>query len=179
MSNTHADKLPARARPAALARRRTRLAGHLAVGELPRLADLCRSRAAHVDATLAFAFEDASARLVMRTHVRAELQLTCQRCLSAMPWRVDHHSRVFIVSDRKAAMNLPRGAEHIVRASEEIALTEIIEEEILLLMPQIPAHHGVEQCDPGVIAHLRRGRARHAGDGARRNPFAVLKSMRP
>lgn len=161
-----------------LAKHRTRLGGRLCADELPRLSELCRSRAARVDATLAFALEEASARPVMHVHVRAELHLTCQRCLAAMTWRVDHRNRVFIVSDHETARSLPRGADHVVCASQEIAPAEVIEEEVLLLLPQIPTHESIERCDPGMIAHLRGGRARDAGDNPRRNPFAVLKSMR-
>ena len=172
------DKLPARARPAMLAKHRTRLGGRLGADELPRLSELCRSRVARVDATLAFALEEASGRLLMHVHVRAELHLTCQRCLAAMAWRADHRNRVFVVSDHETARSLPRGADHVVCTAHEIAPAEVIEEELLLLLPQIPTHESIEQCDPGMVAHLRDGRTRDAGDDRRRNPFAVLKSMR-
>ncbi len=169
------DKLPARARPAMLAKHRTRLGGRLCADELPRLAELCRSRAARVDAALEFAFENAGGRLVMQIHVRAELRLTCQRCLAAMTWRADHRNRVFIVSNHEIARSLPRGADYVVCASQDIAPANVVEEEVLLLLPQIPAHENVEQCDSGVIAHLRDGDTRNDPRG---NPFAVLENVR-
>ena len=177
MDYTH-NKLPARARPAALARHRTRLTGHLTAGELPRIAELCRSPAARVSAALVFAFEDASGRIVMQIHVRAELQLTCQRCLSAMAWRTDHRNRLVIVGGHEEAKRLPRGADHIVCMSEDLAPADVVEEELLLLLPQIPVHESIGQCDPGMVAHLRGDGARHARGGPRNSPFAALENIR-
>ncbi len=157
-----------------LAKHRTRLEGDLSVGELSRLSELCRSPAARIRAALEFEFEAGSGRLMLRMEVRGELELTCQRCLSAMPWRLDHTSRLAVVDDPEAAARLPRGADHIVCPAQGIAPASLVEEEVLLALPQIPMHNRAGQCDADMMARLGHGDGREA----RSNPFGILRNIR-
>lgn len=169
-------KLPHHIRPAVLARHRTRLEGALCVGELPRLAELCGAQAARIEAALEFEYETGSGRLMMGVELHGELELTCQRCLSPMRWRLDHINRLVIADSPQAAASLPRETDHIVCAAEEMAPAGVVEEEVLLALPQIPAHGHIGQCDAAMVAHLggagRGGHAHPAGapGGAHANP---------
>ena len=110
----------------------------------------------------------------MQTRIRAGLHLTCQRCLAPMAWRINHKNRVVIMTNQETARSLPRATDHVVCPSEEIAPAELVEEEILLLLPHIPLHASVDQCDADVIARLHRRDTPKTRD----NPFAALKNIR-
>lgn len=196
-------RLPHHIRPAVLARHRTRLEGSLCVGELPRLAELCRAQAARIEAALEFEYETGSGRLMMGVELHGELELTCQRCLSPMRWHLDHINRLVVADGPQAAASLPRDTDHIVCTAEEIAPAGIVEEEVLLALPQIPAHGHIGQCDAAMVAHLGgAGRGVHAGPADNRgghanpdnpggqanpgadpannpdNPFGILRNIR-
>ncbi|MDD9806004.1 MAG: YceD family protein [Gammaproteobacteria bacterium] len=189
-------RLPHHIRPAVLARHRTRLEGTLRVGELPRLSELCRAQAARIEAALEFEYETGSGRLMMGVELHGELELTCQRCLSAMRWRLDHTNRLVVADGPQTAASLPRDTDHIVCTTEEIAPAGVVEEEVLLALPQIPAHDHIGQCDAAMVAHLGgagRGGDNPAGGPAdapagspdnhpdnnpANNPFGILRNIR-
>ena len=70
--------------------------------------------------------------------VRAELSLVCQRSLAAFIERVDRHSRLVVIEDVAEQESLPEHYEPILVEDRRLALSDLVEEELLLAVPQVP-----------------------------------------
>ena len=146
------------------ARSRGRLSGDWLVADFPRLQGVVQSGTA-----LRYELEGApeeQGRPALRLKVTGTLQLACQRCLGALehPLRVDALLLLFdSESDFDAVPIHPEAPDSIV-ATKEMAVRDLIEEEVLLAIPYAPRH---EECKSGTDA---------AGAAGAR-PFADLRSL--
>ena len=146
------------------ARSRGRLSGDWPIADFPRLQGAVQSGSA-----LRYELEgvpEEQGRPALRLRVTGTLQLACQRCLGALehPLRVDALLLLFdSESDFDGIPISPEAPDGIV-ATKEMAVRDLIEEEVLLAIPYAPRH---EECRSGTDA---------AGvPGAR--PFADLRSL--
>jgi uncharacterized protein len=105
-------------------------------------------------------------RPALRLRVSGKLQLTCQRCLGALEHslRVDALLLLFSSESEIDAIPVgPEGPDGIV-ATKEIAVRDLIEEEVLLAIPYAPRH---EACKAGA----------EAAGTPRTRPFADLRTL--
>ena len=119
--------------------------GSWPVSDLPRLQDLLRDSAGAIDYRIA-GTRDEVGRPALEVGVKGVLQLTCQRCLEVLPYRFD--ARSMLVLARKAAEieaddALGVDAPERVLAGREMPVRDLIEDELLLLVPIAPRH---ERC---------------------------------
>jgi uncharacterized protein len=136
---------------------------------MPRLRDvLCETDA---DAEFRLAFRRDGGRAVVTGEVRARLALPCQRCLGPLVHQVDAPVSLALVSGMDEARELPERYDPLLITEPLLRLADLIEDELLLDLPQIPMHApeecGARQADTGA------GRAPE-----RENPFAVLAALR-
>lgn len=148
------------------------VAGRLSLGDLPRLLPLLVAANGEVAYRLEFAM--VGRKVEVRLRLAAELPLRCQRCMDAyiFPVRVD--SQLRLVSGPIEAERL--GPEFEPLLLEEGALLDprhLIEDELLLALPQVP-RHAEGACLP---AQTEAGRDRD-GPPERENPFAVLANYK-
>jgi uncharacterized protein len=172
--------LPAQLDPWQAVARGAAFAGSLALTDLPRLRELLVGTALGVGAPatfeIAFRRDDAD-RPVVLGWVRALLPLECQRCMGVMEHGVDAPIRLMLMQGPTLAQDPPDPYEALPVIDDRIRPAELIEDEILLALPQIPMHPlGV--CQAAVQASGPPGTA---GDAApaeavpdRPRPFAVL-----
>ena len=143
------------------ARSRGRLSGDWPIADFPRLQGEVQSGTA-----LRYELDGVpqeQGRPALRLRVTGTLQLACQRCLGALehPLRVDALLLLFdSESDIGAGAEAPDG----IVATKEMAVRDLIEEEVLLAIPYAPRH---EECKSGTDAA--------GAPGAR--PFADLRSL--
>lgn len=178
----------------AVAREAT-FAGSFALADLPRLRDLLVGEALAAAACVAFevAFRrDEARRPVVLGRVKAVLPLECQRCLGVVEHGVDVPVRLMLMQGAEVTRDPPEPYEPLPVSGERIGLAELIEDELLLALPQIPLH------PPGTCrtAVCRAGgqTPEVAGPGQREaptetapgqvtpdrpNPFAVLVGWKP
>ena len=105
-------------------------------------------------------------RPALRLRVGGTLQLVCQRCLGALefPLHIDVALQLAATQAEVDAEPLkPEGPEQIV-AGREMAVRELVEDEVLLALPLAPRH---ERCT---------GRQARAA-GAETSPFARLRGL--
>ena len=112
---------------------------------------------------------DASGRPRMRGRVDGAMRVMCQRCLDEFDWRVDTVIDAVIAGDEG---EVPDGPDVVVGADGRIMLEAVIEDELLLDMPNAPVHP-FGSCDPPTV---RGAGAPHPAAPA--NPFAVLEALR-
>jgi len=172
--------LPAQLDPWQAVARGAAFAGSLALTDLPRLRELLVSAALDAAAPVTFeiAFRrDEAGRPVVLGWVRALLPLQCQRCLGVMEHSIDASVRLMLMQGPNPGQDPPDPYEALPVIDDRIRPAELIEDELLLSLPQIPMHpEGV--CQAAVQTSVPAG---NAGDAApaeapagRTNPFASL-----
>ncbi|CAD7845195.1 MAG: hypothetical protein [Olavius algarvensis Gamma 1 endosymbiont] len=145
------------------------------VGRLP-LSDLSRLRGSLLDAAgdvrfrLAFSRDEAR-RAVLCCEVAATLRLCCQRCLGALDHEVNSSTLLALVSGIDEERRLPECYDPLPVGDEPIRPGDLIEDELLLGLPQIPMHERVVCARQ--IPDVNLARARSGGA----NPFAVLAEL--
>ena len=109
--------------------------------DFPRLRDVLASDAGEVAYEIS-GVHDARGRPGLRLKVSGTLMLRCQRCLEAMAFEVKTDETLVLAStlaeihDEPADANAP---DRVV-AGKEMALRELIEDELILAVPYAPRH---------------------------------------
>lgn len=163
-----ASALPRLIAPARLAEARSRLEGKLALRDMTRLCELLRDGSGAVDLRLAFD-RDEQGFVRVTGSCEAELELVCQRCLRAFVAKQACEIRVGVVFDSAEIDELPGALEPLLLEQETIALSEFIEDEILLGLPIAPLH-------PPAACAVSVADGDPALDGE--NPFHALQALR-
>ena len=112
---------------------------------------------------------DASGRPRMSGRVAGAVRVMCQRCLDEFDWRVDTTIDAVVTGDEGEE---PDGQDVVVGTDGRIMLEAVIEDELLLEMPNAPVHP-FGSCNAPAVRGT--GEPRPA---ARANPFAILKALR-
>ena len=107
--------------------------------------------------------------------VQAELQLTCQLCMSeaAVPVEVDRHF-LFVAGEDAAAALDDQSEDDVLELSPEFNLRELIEDELLMALPLVPRH---EQCPETPSFSVEDADFQEALE-EKPNPFASLASLK-
>lgn len=110
--------------------------------------------------------------------VRADLNLICQRCLNAVPFSVKSEIRLRIVSaDDRVSHSMERTPSDfeplIIARDEAVALSDIVEDELLLVLPMAPMH------PKGVCSISQRYAQMKLLREKRKNPFSALVVDKP
>jgi uncharacterized protein len=135
------------------------------LSELPRLRDVLANDAGEVAYEVS-GVRDERGRPGLRLKVNGTLALRCQRCLEPMPFEV-HTDETLVLAATLAEIHAEPADSHApdrVVAGKEMALRELIEDELILAVPYAPRH---ESCTPAG-----------AGDSAEKiSPFAGLRGL--
>lgn len=150
---------------------RSVLVGRLPLSSLPRLRGSLVETTGDVRFRLAFSRDEAQ-RAVVRCEVAATLKLCCQRCLEALDHTVDISTLLALVSGMDEERHLPEPYDPLPVSDEPIRPGDLIEDDLLLALPQIPMHESTlcaRQAPDVKVARIR-------ADGA--SPFAVLAELK-
>lgn len=140
--------------------------GSVPVAELPRLQELLRGNAGAVSYTIE-GKRDSLGRPALEVSVEGVLGLTCQRCLEALDYRFNARSLLVLArseAEIEAGDVLGVEAPDRILASREMPVRDMVEDEVLLLVPLAPRH---EDCPE---------RPDKAASG-RKSPFAGLRGL--
>jgi uncharacterized protein len=168
------DRLPEYIDPIHLADKRGVLKGQLPLKSLDRLTEMLVDDTGAVDVELFFGREG---RLVkVEGHIEAVLELKCQNCLQAVNWSVNCAVNLGVVRSIDQANRLPEGYEPLLVEEGKIPLKDIIEDEILLILPAFPKHQHtcfVPKFDNNNVVSLVSG-----GQSSPENPFSILAKLK-
>jgi len=108
----------------------------------------------------------------MTVSVSGTVQLVCQRCLTPFAYPVASSTMLVLGKDDEDADQIEQVLDDesidVIVGSRTCDLRDLIEDEALLALPQVPKH---EQCpDSGVQDLLKADKP---------SPFAVLKDLKP
>jgi len=93
-----------------------------------------------------FAF-DRQGLVTIDIRVSAELPLLCQRSLEPYIEAVDRRSRLVVIEDMGNEESLPADYEPFLVEERRLALLDVVEEELLLAIPQVPVSPGAGELD--------------------------------
>lgn len=143
------------------------LAGRVALRELPRLRETLLDEAGEAECRLAFSQDEARRSLVLG-EVAATLVVRCERCLGPMRHRVEAEVSLALASGLDEAERIPERFDPLVLEDGRARPLDLIEDELLLGLPQIPMHAPAE-CSVQLPQAPKEPAA---------NPFAVLGALR-
>jgi uncharacterized protein len=135
--------LPKQIEPLHLTELDTRLEGDLSLQQMPRLLELIEEKNGVVKVALRFT-KNIEGKPIITGQTDTVLVVICQRCLEHMSLPMQVNVQLSPVFGDKADQ-LPDGYEPLVISAEPMELSEIIEDEILLNLPQFPKHDA-ENC---------------------------------
>lgn len=181
--------LPTFLDPWRFADRDLHLSGRLPQAALARLVALLDqpSPTAEVVYQLHF-FRDEQRRVRVEGWVRSEVILRCQRCLGPLPLSLSATISLGVVSDLAEVEGLPEGVEPLLIESAEpppgggrrhevrYPSSDLLEDELLLLLPYIPLHP--EGACSAAGASSPQERPEPEAEQQRENPFAVLAELK-
>ncbi|MGB7550298.1 MAG: YceD family protein, partial [Chromatiaceae bacterium] len=117
---------------------------------------------------------DLEGRGTLRGEIAARLVLTCQRCLGALTWDVNAPLELALISGLDEARLLPEELDPLLVSEASIRLLDLIEDELLLALPQIAMHEPGECAPPGQEAMEVGVELVDAGSP---HPFAILGAL--
>lgn len=165
--------LPAKIHPWRMAAEQGCLNGRLALAALPRLTALLGAAAGEVIVALSAGCDAQGVRFV-QGRLCAEVEWTCQRCLGPLRLPLDATVNLGLACDEAAADRLPDEYDPLlVQESGDITVADLIEDELLLALPQIPRHEDPRECE----AHGYARPDELALAPKNRQPFAMLATL--
>jgi uncharacterized protein len=169
---SHHQRLPQHIDPFRLAHTGQTLSGTIPLNQLSRLSPLLTDSQGEVEVVLEFSVDPAGvASLTGR--LQTELQLTCQRCNENMTWPIKTEFCLGLVSSEASIEELPEQYDPYLVESVPVYLNDMIEDELLLALPQIPKHE-LQECP---ARNYLSTDAPQADEPETHQPFAGLKDL--
>lgn len=170
-------RLPDSVDPWRIADSGKRFAGSIPLDQLKRLCEALTRREGEAEFELAF-HRDQQRRVLIDGRVKALLSLECQRCLGPMEHRVDSTFHLAVIEVADEVERIPEHCEPVQAEDGEISPLALIEDELLLSIPQVPMHDRAEcPADPGFFRRESVG-SDEVDEEAPPNPFAVLAALK-
>jgi uncharacterized protein len=168
------DRLPEYIDPLHLADKRGALKGQIPLRSLDRLAEMLVNDAGAVVVDLFFGREGRLAKV--EGHIEAILELECQNCLEAVKWSIDSAIKLGVVTSIDQANRLPEDYEPLLVEEGKISLKNIIEDEILLILPAFPKHQ--HACFVPKLDNKSLDILGSDGQSSTENPFSILAKLK-
>ena len=168
------ERLPNTVQYHELVERRSTVRGMVRVAELARLAAAAMSGDQQLAVELSFDREGRTD--IVRGTIRGEVLLQCQRCLGGMSVPVDIELALALLHSEAEVAGLTADLEPAIVPSHTISLHDLVEDEVLLVLPIVALHDG-DDCAIDV-AQIEDEALPDEQQTARPNPFAVLAGLK-
>lgn len=147
--------------------------GFIESQKLPRLMAAVVGAEPKVWVRASFA-RDAENYRTIEGECRLTVTMTCQRCLGDVEITLEGKFKAGLVFDDEQAKQLPRRLEPVeVSADEHLRLWDVIEDELLLSLPEFPSH------DFGTCEAVKHNLKQEVEETVEReNPFDVLAQLK-
>ena len=178
MSGQH-QRLPLEVDPIRLAARGEHLQGTIPVKRMKRLISALSSGEGEVYIDVEFSV-DINRVVILAGEIKTETKLICQRCMKEMDLPIALDFQLAFVRSEAEMEKLPEGYEATLIDNKSMMLSDIIEDEILLVLPPIPKHLD-ESCSSDNVAEGWGSSQQNEPDTEsveRDNPFDILASLK-
>lgn len=175
--------LPEHIHPFRLARQGETLQGSVPIAKMKRLADLLDEPAGSAEFELRFGYDD-QGQACVTGRIDAGVVMICQRCLEPMQVEVSCRVCLALVREDADVAALDARYEPLKVGEEPVSVPGLVEDEVLLALPQFSRHApGACEMPTGADALEEAGTAGDGRDGdsgetERENPFSILKSLK-
>lgn len=115
--------------------------------------------------------EDPQGRLWLKGQLHLDLVLVCERCREPLDWPISTEVGMYLVRSDQAPQELGDDVDYVV-IGENLALHDLVEDEMILALPLVAKHPAGTEC--GERSRL----GPLAESGVRDNPFAILKTLK-
>ncbi len=170
------QRLPVEVDPFRMAEQGRQFKGKVEIGSLKRLVPLLESAEGQFDVELGFDVDEIGIKYLYG-NLQAELELRCQRCLEKMRYPLNSEFKLALVESEAAVDQLPEGYEPLLVETAPMHILDMLEDEILLVVPQIPVHDESE-CSIAALVSERELAEQPDEDEPKENPFAVLEKLK-
>jgi uncharacterized protein len=154
-----------------------RISGTLPLADLPRLGASLQQADGEAEFELEFS-RDERKRACISGFVKAELVLQCQRCLGPVKMTVDSVINLVAVEGIGEAEQLADSVEPLLMEESRVRLADLLEDELLLSIPQIPRHTSGPCATDNVIKDSVTPEAVKDDGEKPENPFAELAALK-
>jgi uncharacterized protein len=167
-------RLPHQIDPFRLAEAGAQLNGNLPLRQFQRLRQILADDSGEIAVNLDFEVDELGVPIVLGS-VSSNLILTCQRCLGEFAFPVDVEIALAWVKTTQEADKLPLRYEPYVVEETPLLLNDVIEDELLLALPQIPMHEEAECSASKLVKRANKVTNEPEQKG---NPFSVLAKLK-
>lgn len=169
------DQLPILINPVSFCERGKELEGTLKISELTRLSDSLLDNSGVVE--VKFSFDKEGRVPTIRGEIKANLVLECQSCLDEVVCPVDKKIKLGVVLNMEQADRLTSDCEPLVLTDEKISLVDLVEDELLLALPDFPRHQYecAELNDGEAVVAIESDQTEQVNSN---NPFSVLAKLK-
>jgi len=148
--------------------------GTVPLSRMKRLAPLLVT--ADGDATFVAAFRrDLDKRVIVDLQVEAALPLICQASLDVYNEQVKRRSELVVIEHDQEQDDLPDSYEPVKSENGRLAVASLVEEELLLGLPQVPRKPGLEKVEYSTGGETLKSEALQKK--GKKNPFAALQDL--
>ena len=154
-------------KPLVLAEHMERLDGQLELRNMSRLGEVVSCDSGTIDYHLQLGKDELGFSYI-RGNYEVTIQLICQRCLNPFALQLCNEICIGLAVSEEQLDRLPEHYDPMLLTTDEVSLLALIEDEILLSIPMVPAHEK-------ALCQAKDLLAGYAPEKA--NPFAVLKEM--
>jgi len=151
--------------------------GSILVADLPRLAEESANTIGELNWSLQGG-KDSLGHAQLKLAVAGAVQLMCQRCLTPFAFDIDSESILILAKNEENADEIEALLDDdevdVVVGSKTFNIMDLIEDEVLLAIPQSPKH---AVCPDLPLASATTTAAIEVEVGKKESPFAVLKKI--
>lgn len=163
-------RIPRTVEPYKLAANAEQLEGVVPFAMMPRLDEMVGEQKGDCHARLVFDIDEQGQRYI-EGHLDARVTLHCQRCLEPMAVDIESDFLLGLIVGDSQAAHLPRQYEPVLVEDEQLELVRVIEDELLLSLPQVVYH---QEADCSVS----KDQLQSGEEVSRHNPFSVLGALK-
>lgn len=167
------NRLPEIIDPLHLADKRGELHGQIPIKRLTRLTEKLVNDEGVVSVDLYFGREGRLAKI--DGNLKATLHLECQSCLQGVEFEIDHNVNLGIATTFEQVERLPEDVEPLLLEEETLSLSDLVEDELLLSLPDYPKHS--HDCIANEIIKKHTAAFEEVAT-QKPNPFSVLAQLK-
>ena len=112
--------------------------------------------------------------MVIRSEIDVEVKMVCQRCLELVTLPIHSECEYAVVKEGASSESMPKGYDVLEVGEDPLDLLALVEDELLLALPIVPAHDP-DACQPP--AGLDEPESSE-DEVTRSNPFSVLAQLK-
>jgi uncharacterized protein len=148
--------------------------GTIPLARMKRLAALLVDAKGEASFTASFR-TDLESRIIIDLQVEAALPLVCQASLEVYDEQVNRLSELAVLDDENEQDELPDNYEPVLTENGRLAVASLVEDELLLALPQIPRKPGLQNVEYSTGGPASKTESPRAG--VKKSPFAALQGL--